>query len=266
MTDQTSVLLSQLGFRFGHGGPHASRTMMLDDLRVLLKHVPAHAERATYAEAVVQENILGKPTRKTRELTWRYLATLYGFEASNPLFRVMRFLWDIEEAAHPMLALAVALARDPLLRLTQPYYLCREPGTALPREMMESFLEEKLPGRMSPASIKSLAQNVAGSWTAAGILSGRTRKVRAKPQVTPCAVAMMLFMGYLEGRSGQRLFTSDWMALLDCSSDELDVFASSAYHRGLIVFMNAGGVREVRFPDFLTEEEERIRQEVSYVV
>jgi hypothetical protein len=30
--------------------------------------------------------------------------------------------------------------------------------------------------------------------------------------------------------------------------------------------MNAGGVKEVRFPDYLTPEEEQIRQEVSHVV
>jgi hypothetical protein len=33
-----------------------------------------------------------------------------------------------------------------------------------------------------------------------------------------------------------------------------------------MVFMNAGGVQEVRFPGYLTPEEERIRQEVSHVV
>jgi hypothetical protein len=32
------------------------------------------------------------------------------------------------------------------------------------------------------------------------------------------------------------------------------------------VFMNSGGVKEVRFPGYLTLEEERIRQEVSHVL
>ncbi len=83
MTKQTDVLLSRLGFRFSSGGPHASRTMMLDDLRVLLKHVPSGSERAVYADAVIQGNVLGKPTRKTRELAWKYLLTLYSFEAGK---------------------------------------------------------------------------------------------------------------------------------------------------------------------------------------
>ena len=38
MTEHRQALLAQLGFRFGINGPHAARTMMLDDLRVLLAH------------------------------------------------------------------------------------------------------------------------------------------------------------------------------------------------------------------------------------
>ncbi|WP_205677505.1 hypothetical protein [Aquitalea denitrificans] len=265
MTPRDEALYASLGFRFGSGGPHASRTMMLDDLRTLLKHVPLDAERVAYAEAVIQENILGKPTRKTRELSWKYLQALYGFDA-NPLFRALRRLWVLDEEAQPMLALTVTLARDPLLRLTQPYYLDSVFGTLMRRESMEAFLEEQLSGRLSAASLKSLAQNVAGSWTAAGILKGRARKVRSKPQATPGAVAMMLFMGYLEGRTGQRLFNSDWIALLGCSVEEVEALASSASHRGLIVYMSAGGVKEVRFPGYLTAEEEQIRQEAMHVV
>ena len=30
--------------------------------------------------------------------------------------------------------------------------------------------------------------------------------------------------------------------------------------------MNAGGVKEVRFPSYLTPEEEQVRQEVSHVI
>ncbi len=39
----------------------------------------------------------------------------------------------------------------------------------------------------------------------------------------------------------------------------------AAHHKGLLVFMEAGGVKEVRFPGYLTPEEEQIRQEVSHV-
>ena len=266
MTEQHDALLVKLGFRFGINGPHAARTMMLDDLRLLLSHTPPQATRADYTTAVVDANVLGKPTRKARELALRHLATLYALDSANPIFRALRRLWALDEAAQPLLALAVALARDPLLRGTQSFVLGQSLGATVPREAVEGFLSVSHPDRFSPASLKSFAQNVAGTWTAAGLLQGRVRKVRAMPQRHPESVTLLLFLGYLEGRTGQRLFASDWMALLGVSPDELEALATSASHRGLLVFMNAGGVKEVRFPGYLTPEEEQIRQEALHVV
>lgn len=94
---------------------------MLDDLRVLFAHVPADGTRADYSQAVCNENILGKPTKKSRELALRHLTTLYGLDAQIPLFRTLRRLWPLDFDAQPVLALTAALARDPLLRGTQAY-------------------------------------------------------------------------------------------------------------------------------------------------
>lgn len=266
MTELREGLLAQLGFRFGINGPHAARTMMLDDMRLLLAHTSENATRADYSAAVINDNVLGKPTKKARELALRHMVTLYGLDPANPIFRALRRLWPLDAAAQPMLALAVALARDPLLRGTQSFILKQSPGATVPREAVEAFLSVTHPDRFSPASLKSFAQNLAGTWTTARFLQGRARKVRATPLPHPESIALLLFLGYLEGRTGQRLFSSDWMALLGCSLDELEALASSASHRGLLVFMNAGGVKEVRFPGYLTAEEEQIRQEASHVV
>ncbi len=266
MSQSSGALLSQLGFRFGINGPHAARTMMLDDLRVLLAHMPAQATRADYVAAVVEANVLAKPTRKARELAVRHMATLYGLDPGNPIFRALRRLWPLDEAAQPLLALAVALARDPLLQGTQSFILGQVAGAAVPREAMQAFLAATHPDRFSPASLKSFAQNVSGSWTAAGLLQGKARKTRAVAQPHPESVALLLFLGHLQGRTGQRLFSSDWTPLLGVSPGELEVLANAASHRGLLVFMNAGGVKEVRFPGYLTPEEERIRLEVSHVI
>ena len=46
MTEQRELLVAQLGFRFGINGPHAARTMMLDELRLLLGHTESRASRA----------------------------------------------------------------------------------------------------------------------------------------------------------------------------------------------------------------------------
>lgn len=126
--------------------------------------------------------MLGKPTRKARELALRHMATLYALDPLNPIFRALRRLWPLDEAAQPLLALAVALARDPLLRGTQPFILGQVVGVSVLREAMEAFLSTTHPDRFSPASLKSFAQNVAGTWTAAGVLDGRVRKTRAVVQ------------------------------------------------------------------------------------
>ena len=266
MNSAKEQLLVKLGFRFGVNGPHAARTMMLDDLRVLFAHVPANALRSDYAQAVFTDNVLAKPTKKARELALRHLTTLYGLDTNLPLFRALRRLWSVDEAAQPVLALTAAVARDPLLRGTQSFILNKQPGALVSREDLERCLASDHQGRFSPASLKSFAQNVNGSWTSAGFLNGRSRKTRSIPVVTPANVAFSLLLGQMEGLSGQRLFTSSWMGMLPGSPDVLDALASSAFHRGLLVFLNAGGVKEVRFPDYLTSEEEKMCQEASHVV
>lgn len=266
MTENREKILERLGFRFGISGPHSARTMMLDDLRLLLALTSPTATREEYATAVVEGNVLGKPTRKARQLALRHLGVLYGLDRGNPIFRALRTLWQLEPAAQPLLALAAALARDPLLRATRTFIMGQEVGAPATRESFEAFLATEFPERFSPASVKSLAQNVAGTWTAAGFLSGHRRKARAVIQPSPEAMAMLLFLGFLEGRTGQRLFTSDWVTLASRSPEELEALASSASHRGLIVFMNAGGVKEVRFPGYLTKEEENTRLELSHVL
>ena len=130
-----------------------------------------------------------------------------------------------------MLALTAALARDPLLRGTQAFMLHQQSGALVAREDLERRLAADHQDRFSLASLKSFAQNVNGSWTAAGFLNGRIRKTRLIPVVTPVNVAFSLFLGHLEGLSGQRLFTSAWMSLLPGSPDALEALANSAAER-----------------------------------
>src|SRR3546814_12004287 len=83
MSESREVLLTRLGLRFGINGPHAARTMMLDDLRVLLAHTSVQATRDDYTTAIVEDNVLGKPTRKSRELALRHLGVLSGLGLNN---------------------------------------------------------------------------------------------------------------------------------------------------------------------------------------
>lgn len=249
--------LAKFGYRFGRNGPHASRTMMLDELSTLLATAPVGAARSEYRREVVELNVLGKPTMKARELTFRHLTDLYGLDPALPVFRIFHRLWEQDEPARPMLALMIALVRDPLLRSIKNFILAKHAGESVRREELEALLSKDDPHRFSPASLKSFAQNINGTWTQAGFLIGRSHKIRAVPRITPTNVTFALFFGYLEGLTGQRLFNSQWMNLLPGSPDELVTHANSASNRGQIVFLNAGGVKEVRFPGYLSSEEEK---------
>lgn len=234
---------------------------MLGELSALLARIPDAASREDYAREIRENNLLGKPTKKSRDITLRHLLELYGLDPALPLFRIFRRLWVQDEQARPVLALTMSLARDPLLRCSQDYMLLKHPGELVQREEIEQLLAQDDPDRFSPASLKSFAQNINGSWTQAGFLAGKRRKTRTVPSLTPTNVTFALFLGYLEGLSGQRLFSSRWMNLLAGTPDELMALANSSANRGQIIFMNAGGVMEVRFPGYLTPEEEQWRLE-----
>lgn len=265
MTVNSEESLIRFGYKFGKNGPHSSRTMMLSELELLLSAVQDSAAPSEYRKAIVQDNLLGKPSLKARELTYRHLADLYGLNPGLAVFRAFRRLWALDAVSHPLLALMVSLVRDPLLRASEDFILAKHPGELVRREEVEELLASDDPTRFSPASLKSFAQNINGSWTAAGYLQGRAKKIRSLPTVTHVHVAFALFLGHLEGLSGQTLFTSHWMALLPGATDKLELLATSAANRGLLVFMNAGGVKETRFPGWLNADEEQWRLEQSNV-
>jgi len=245
----------RLGFRHGVNGPHAARTMMFEDISRLFDHVPAGSAKGDYLSAVVDGNLLAKPTRKARELAARHLTALYGLDDSVPLFRALRRHWAADPDARPMLALLMSLARDPLLRGSQDFMLDQPIGAIVSREALEALLEKNNPERFSAASLKSFAQNVNGTWTSAGFLRGRQRKVRVNPVVTPVVASYALFVAYLQGYSGALLFSSPWLRLLGLPLDDLHRLASTAAQFGLLEFKSAGGVTEVGFRDHLTEAE-----------
>ncbi|WP_290525965.1 hypothetical protein [Alcanivorax sp.] len=248
---------TRVGLKFGRNGVHASRTMMFAEIAELFHGRGVDATAEQYQQDVELFNVLHKPTDKARKLTWRHLVDLYGMDASIPLFRVFRRLWESDESARSLLACQMGLARDPLLRLSMDKILTLEPGQWLPREDMEQFVEEQCPDRFSPATLKSIAQNVNGTWTNAGFLQGRAKKHRTDPEVRPVNVVFALFLGYLQGATGNRLFQTDWTRLLGCRIERLLELARQASHSGLITFKHSSEVVEITFPGYLSKEEEQ---------
>lgn len=74
--------------------------------------------------------------------------------------------------------------------------------------------------------------------------------------IRPANVTFALFLGHLEGHLARRLFSSDWVRALDLPEERLIELTQAAAQRGLLVFRRTGAVMEVRFPDYLTEQEQ----------
>ena len=157
MADDHEQALIKFGYRCGRSGAHASRTMMLAELSTLLANVPPGAARCDYRREVVDANTLDKPTRKARQLTFHHLVELYGLDPSLAVFRVFRQLWNLDEQARPVLALMVALVRDPLLRLSRDFIRAKYPGESVQRAELEALLATDDPDRFTTASRNSFA-------------------------------------------------------------------------------------------------------------
>ncbi|NRD74011.1 hypothetical protein HQQ94_12340 [Shewanella sp. VB17] len=241
--------LEFFGFKFGKNGAHSARSMMIEELSLLLFSCPENATREDYEKDIVEFNILHKPTEKSRKLTYRHLVDLYGLSLDVPLFKLLREWWELSEDSQAILALQLAVARDPILKGSAELILNLEPGEHISRETVEAHLAKDDPERFSAASLKSFAQNVNGTWTQAGYLTGKAKKYRAIPKVTYVHIAYALFLAHCHGLSGQRMFDSFWCQLLSQDKTRLFELAHSASLRGLINFKQASDVVEVTFPN-----------------
>ncbi len=88
--------------------------MMLSELSTLLDSSAPNESHEQLANYVVEFNVLNKPTAKARQLTVRHLSDLYTLDPAVPIYRVFRALWDAEKVGRPLLALLLAVARDPI--------------------------------------------------------------------------------------------------------------------------------------------------------
>lgn len=256
MTRDKEERLWRFGFDFRVGGTHTARTMMLEDLRLLLLSVPSvNATKGDYVKAVIDDNCLRKRSMKTRVLTTRHLVELYALDSSVTIFRALLYFWKRDPDSQALLALLCAYCRDPILRISAPFILNLSENTVVSRERLEEFIDEKYPSRFSKATLKSTAQNINSSWTKSGHLIGRAKKIRSVARATPGAVSYAIFLGFLMGERGSLLFKTEYANLLDCSVERSIELANQAALKGWIVFKRLGNVIEVLFPELLNIQE-----------
>ncbi len=253
--DQTR--LRAAGFRWGESGTHTSRTIMLAELRLVLARCRPDATRGEYLAAIQDDNCLGKRTAATRRSSFQRLAQLFALDPQVPLFRVMRRCWYADRTGQPLLAMLLALARDPLLRVTLPPILRLRPGEELGRQQVTDVLRHAVGSRLSDSTLDKVVRNAASSWTQSGHLKGRGRKIRTLVAPTAITTAYALWLGYLTGLRGTALFESLWAQILDAPISELVNLAVDARRLGFLDMTQAGGVIDVSFSRLLAQDERR---------
>lgn len=247
------------GFKFGDKGAHTSRTMMLEEISMLLRYCSsASAVREDYVRALVEDNCLGKHTASTRQLTLQRLSEMYALDPRVPIFRLMRIFWAADEKSHPHLALLVALARDPLLRATAPVILGMKEGEEVARQHLTDTLRQAAEGRLNDSILDKVVRNTASSWTQSGHLEGRNRKKRKRIQPTPTSTAFALLLSYILGKRSRNLFETIYSRVLDRDADELTFLAMDAKRIGFLDIKSAGGMTVFSFDSILNDQEKKL--------
>jgi len=223
---------------------------MLEEITALMSAISPTAGADQYRHATIEENVIRKATRTTREKTYRHLRELYALSPQIPLFAIYRELLQFDRASAPLLSLLVAWTRDPLLRGTTKAILNTPEGIEVAKDRVQQVLTEAFPGRYSPLNIAKIARNAASTWTQSGHLSGKYRKVRQRVKPKPAAVALALLLGHVLGLHGEELFRSDWCKILDLSPSEAASLAFQAHRESLLNVRKVGSVVEISFPRF----------------
>lgn len=241
----------ELGFNYDSAGAHTSRSLMTADLATLINYIQDHTvEFEVYSNAIIEENCLGKESLKNRSITAKNLKQLYTLDASFPVWTALRFLYEKDNNSLPLLALLCALGRDELLRAYQPFLLSKEYGLIITRSETEQFFDELYPGRFSPVMLKSLAQNINGSYTLTGHFVGRTKKIRNKPKATTASVVYAVYLSTLQGTRGLSLLSTDFIKILELNTGQAIEHLQIASQKGWVNLKHMGEVLEVNFPHF----------------
>ena len=231
----------------GHVRTTASHTIAVPHLIELLRQLPGPATQDDYRAAVVDDNLLGRPTHAGRVRTYRHLRELYRLDEGWAPFRALRRLWRADRGSGPLLAALLAFTQDETLRSTWPAVARAGVGERVTSADLTEAATVSLPPGLSPATLDKIGRNTGACWTQSGHLVGRAVKVRQPVEATPAAVAFAAYLGYLSGLRGARVLDVPWAALLDVEAHTHVAALRRAHDAGLLDLQAAGHVVEVGF-------------------
>ncbi len=220
---------------------HTSRTIMFDELNALISHGIFEEEE------IVALNVFNKQSSSGIRKTLNYLSKLYDFRDDNQLWSTFLFLWKLSaEADRRILSLLYAVYKDDLLRASIPVVLDTPKGKKVQVENLQNKLYDQFPGRYTPKTMLSAAQNIASSWKKAGYIEGKVRNIRIPVQPGYPVVLFALFLGERDGLVGEDLLSTIWIKVLDQPLSRIKELLASAALNDLIEYQDAGGITIIR--------------------
>jgi hypothetical protein len=253
-----NVESEQFGINFSGGGAHISKTMMLNEIEILLNSVQSDASLADYINEIVKKNVLNKKTESTRFESMRRLRSLYSLNGSIPIFDALRKLSIKDSKSIPLLALLVVWSRDPFFRSTTRVVIETKVGEYVDTSSLANAFEDAYPMQYSESSKGTTARNCSSTWAQAGYLIGHRKKQRIPLKITPAVITLALYIGYSTGFQGSSVFDNPWCKLLCVSPDRVRTLGQEAHKLGFLNLMAIGEVVQIEFPHFLTKFGESI--------
>jgi hypothetical protein len=252
--------LTQVALDFGgsntYSGVSTSRTLMLKELTTLLAEMPLDSTNDDFRTAIVDTNVLLKPSASTRSKTYSYLRDRFALDPAVGIFRVLRLLWNKDEAGRPLMALLVAAFRDPVLRVTIPSMIGRQPDLPFTSREFGQVINEAFPARLTEKTLKSTGENTTSTYKQSGHLAGKSNCIRHRVTPTPGSTTIALLLATLDGAGGKALLDSDWVQLLDSPGELILAEARVASSRGWLEYRHAGDVLQITFYQLLASIED----------
>ena len=246
----TKSRIAQSDFALGTLRTTASHTIGIPHLVELVREVPSDASADQYRQAVVEDNILGRPTLAGRQRSFRHLRELYFLDPGRVEFAALRSLWDIDPAAQPLLAGLLAFTRDEVLRASFAAVADLPVGSGVTSADLTAAVAAQFGNEMSESTLGKTGRNTGACWTQTGHLAGRAKKVRTEVEARPVAIAYAAYLGHLAGGRGLGVLDNPWSQILGLAPGRTLEALRDAHTQGLLDLLVAGNVVDVSFPTF----------------
>jgi len=246
----TSSHVAESDFMLGTLRTTASHTIGIPHLVELVREVPSDASADQYRQAVVEDNILGRPTLAGRQRSFRHLRELDVLDQGREEFAALRSLWDIDPAAQPLLAGLLAFTRDEVLGDSCAAVADLPGGAGVTSADLNDAVAAQFGNEMSESTLGKTGRNTGACWTQTGHLAGRAKKVRTEVEARPVAIAYAAYLGHLAGGRGIGVLDNSWSKMLGLAPGRTLEALRDAHTEGLLDLLVAGNVVDVSFPTF----------------